>query len=58
MLTQVGHYKYFFPYYNFSDRISKDRSILAAWELLAIHPQMRANRTLIGLGRSLKKKDR
>ena len=45
----------FFPDYNFSDRISKDGSILATWEPLAIHSLVRANRVLMGLGRSFKK---
>ena len=39
-----------FPDYNFSGWISKDGSILTAWEPLAIHPQVRANGTLIGVG--------
>ena len=55
MLTQVGHYKYLFGYYNSSGRISEDGSILTAWEPLAIHPWVRANRILMGLGRVLRR---
>ena len=55
VLTQVGHYKYLFGYYNFSGRISEDGSILTAWEPLAIHPRVRANRILMGLGRVLRR---
>ena len=39
-----------FPNYNFSGRITKDGSTLTAWEPLAIHLQVRANGTLMGLG--------
>ena len=39
-----------------SVNILKSRSILTAWEPLAIHPGVRANRALIGLGCYLKKK--
>ena len=39
-----------------SVNILKSRSILTAWEPLAIHPGVRANRALIGLGCNLKKK--
>ena len=39
------------PYYNFSGRISEDGSILTAFEPLAIHPRVRVNCALMGLGR-------
>ena len=55
MLTEVGHYKCFFRYYNFCGRISEDGSILTTWKPLAIHPRVRANCTLRGLGRVLKR---
>ena len=37
--------------YNFSSRVFEDGSILTTWESLAIHPWVRANRTLMELGR-------
>ena len=55
MLTEVGHFKCFFRYYNFSGRISEDGSILTTWEPLAIHPLVRAYHALRGLGRVLKR---
>ena len=38
-----------------SGRLSKDGSILTAWELLTVHPRVEANCALMGLGRSFKK---
>ena len=55
VLTQVGHYKNLSGYYNFSGRISEDGSFLTAWEPLAIHPRVRVNRNLMGLGRVLRR---
>ena len=36
--------------YKLSCRIAEDESTLTAWEPLAIHPQVKANGTLMGLG--------
>ena len=40
-----------FPDYNFIGSASKDRSILTAKGLLAIHPRVRSNHALMGLRR-------
>ena len=50
MLTYASHLKDFSVSQVLSEDIGKSGSILTAWEPLAIHPRVRANRTLIGLG--------
>ena len=46
--------KYFSVSQNLSEDIQKSGSILTSWEPLAIHPWVRANRVLKGLGWSFK----
>ena len=57
MSADIGQSLKILLYYLFvSVDIKKSQSILTAWEPLAIHPRVRANRVLIGLGCNLESK--
>ena len=49
--------KIHFCFTNYEGGYPKSGSLLTAWEMLAIHPRVRDNRVLIGLGCSFKKSD-